>query len=183
MREISCTLETWKATFPLHIWVIRSKCATEPHCHLSERKPQPFWAVRWATLPLLYTHLSSKANGTYHETFHSISGAANFLPDMKKMYSPQMQNWLSLPSKSPSSAFNHTQNQGRAQRKAADKNSFHLVSNFVCPKHSLSIIPLDLILFLWGMAVQVCLPLSSDEEREAPSVKTDMLAGLAKSQS
>lgn len=96
-----------------------------------------------------YTHVSlAKANGTYHETFHSISGAANFLPDMKKMYSPQMQNWLSLPSKSPSSAFNHTQNQGRAQRKAADKNSFHLVSNFVCPKHSLSIIPLDLILFL-----------------------------------
>jgi len=32
-----------------------------------------------------------------------------------------MQYGLSLPSKSPGSAFNHTQNQGRAQRKAADK--------------------------------------------------------------
>jgi len=32
-----------------------------------------------------YTHVSlPKANGTYRETFHSIPGAANFLPDMKK---------------------------------------------------------------------------------------------------
>lgn len=40
---------------------------------------------------------------------------------------------LSLPSKSPGSAFNHTQDQGRSQRKAADKIPFHWLSNFICP--------------------------------------------------
>lgn len=65
-----------------------------------------------------------KANETYHKMFHSTSRTANFLPDMKKMCSPQIQFGLSLSSESRRSVFNHTQNQGRPQRKATDKKSF-----------------------------------------------------------
>lgn len=104
-REISSTLENFKS----YIFFARlgdKECATEQQRHPSERNPQPFWAVRWTTLP----HVSfPKANGTYHETFHSISSATNFLPDMKKCTASDAVR-LSLPSEYPSSAFNHTQN-------------------------------------------------------------------------
>lgn len=81
-RWISCTLEKLKSyVFFAHLDNIQ--CATELHCHPAERNPWPLWEVRWAAFPLTCTSLP-KANGTYHETFHSISSAANFLPDMKK---------------------------------------------------------------------------------------------------
>ena len=86
-REISSTLEKFKSyIFFAHLG--DKECATELQCHPSEKNP--FWVLQNEPLfpePLFHsdTHVSfPKANRTYHETFHSIPGAANSLPDMKK---------------------------------------------------------------------------------------------------
>ena len=129
------------------------------------------------------THMSLFQKQTEHIMKHFTLSLVQPIPYQTwKNVQSSKEIQLSLPSKSSGSAFNHTQNQGRSQRKAADKIPFHWLSNFICPEYFPSIISLYLILLLWCMAGQVCLPLSSDEERQVPSVKPDILTGLAKSQ-
>lgn len=148
---------------------------------LIKGNPQPFWAFRQAALPLSRRSLP-KANGTYQEPFHSIPSAADFLPDTKKCTILKCNMGCHSPLSPPAQLSTTLKTEGDP-REAADKIPFHLVSNFVFLKRFLSIISLYLMLFLWGMAGQVCLPLSSDGEREAPSAKTRTVTGLAKSQS
>ena len=140
--EISCTLGNFKATFSVHIWVIRN---VQLSCSVTrQRKAQSFWAVRWATLPLRHTCLFSKSKWNTSWNVSLQPWCSQFPTRREKMYSPQ-EVQLSLPSKSPGSAFNHTQNQGRPQRKAAEKTPFHWLSNFICPEYFPSVISLYLI--------------------------------------
>ena len=128
------------------------------------------------------THVSfPKANGTHHETFHSSPGAANSLPDVKKCtvlkggtaVTAIQVPWLSF---QPHSKPRETPEKGSRKNPFSLTQQFHLSRVFSFCYLALS------HMLLWCMAGQVCLPLSSDEERQVPSVKTDILTGLAKSQ-
>ena len=100
----------------------------------------------------------------------------------EKMYSPQ-RRYSCHCHPSPLAQLSTTlKTKGDPRERQQKKIPFHWLSNFICPEYFPSIISLYLILLLWCMAGQVCLPLSSDEERQVPSVKTDILTGLAKSQ-
>lgn len=111
----------------MHIWVIRSKCATELHCYPPERKPQLFWQLD-ELLFLSHTHISfPKANGTCHEKFHSISSAANFLPDMKKCTVLKCSTGCHSHLSPPAQLSTTLKTEGDP-REAADKIPFQLVS-------------------------------------------------------
>lgn len=75
--------KNFKATLSLHVWMISNVQPSFGVTHRREILSRPGQLDE----PLFHTHTLvsfPKANGTYHETFHSISSTANFLPDMKK---------------------------------------------------------------------------------------------------
>lgn len=75
-----------------------------------------------------HTHVSfPKANGTCHEKFHSISSAANFLPDMKKCTVLKCSTGCHSHLSPPAQLSTTLKTEGDP-REAADKIPFHLVS-------------------------------------------------------
>ena len=85
--EISCTLGNFKATFSVHIWVIRN---VQLSCSVThQRKAQSFWAVRWATLPLRHTCLFSKSKWNTSWNVSLQPWCSQFPTRREKMYSPQ----------------------------------------------------------------------------------------------
>ena len=94
-----------------------------------QRKAQSFRAVRWATLPLRHMSLFQKQMEHIMKRFTPALVQPIPYQTWKNVQSSK-EVQLSLPSKSPGSAFNHTQNQRRPQRKAAEKNPFSLTQQF-----------------------------------------------------
>lgn len=95
------------------------------------------------------------------------------------MDSPKTQCGLSLPSESPKLSFQpQLKTEGDPREKQRQKLFSFSQQLFV----QSIFLPLPYFISYYSCE-QVCLPRSSDEEREVPSVKADMLTGSAKSQS